>query len=235
VEDYKRWLLDVCNEAVQEYRELFSEEEGNDETQSDYKTIKLYAINTIAPLSDDHSNQYIRDAIHRNMLSAYLQIIKDNLLTDHIRKADRKVQQTIIESISSASINPAIMIGGNDIFWMEKDKNQLRDYLERHGITTIRDLYCRDEYFFIDPSQTRVDFCRFNVVIRDLTFSEIMNSCEMDEEGKILYNVTNDIYLPFEKEEIVDHMHRTRKMIEIYADLLNNTGEITAGLHFVVE
>ena len=233
--EYKNWLLKVCNEAVQEYQELFNTTDTNGETCSNKKTIRLFAINTMAPLSEDHSNRYIRDSIRRNMLSAFLKIIKNNLLTEHIKKNERKVQQTMIDLLTSNTVVPVILIGGNDVFWMEENKNQLREYLDSHGIKTIRDLYCRDEYYFIDPSITAVTICNFRVVVRNLTLEEIMDNCEVDEEGNILYNVTNDLYLPFEKEELVKHLHRTRKIIEIYADIANDSKDTTAGLHFIIE
>lgn len=234
VDEYKSWLLNVCNETVQEYHELFSNEDNND-TCSNNKTVRLFAINTMAPLSEDHANRYIRDSIRRNILSVYLKIIKNNLLTEHINKNERKVQQTMIDLLESNTVDPVIMIGGNDVFWMEENKNQLREYLDNHDIRTIKDFYCRDEFFFIAPLLSAVNICNFRVVVRDLTLEEIMNDCEVDEEGNILYNVTNDLYLPFEKEELIKHLHRTRKIIEIYADMTNDSEGTTAGLHFIIE
>ena len=49
--------------------------------------------------------------------------------------------------------------------------------------------------------------------INRYSISAIVNNIE------VLYNVTNDIYIPFEKTELIKHVHRTYKKAEIYIDI----------------
>ena len=34
-----------------------------------------------------------------------------------------------------------------------------------------------------------------------------------------MYNVTNDIYIPFEKAELTEHVHRIKKKAKIYVEI----------------
>ena len=59
-----------------------------------------------------------------------------------------------------------------------------------------------------------------------------MDSCKKDDDGNLLYNVTNDIYLPFEQNELFEHIQRIRRMIEVNVILINDTGSKKVGVHF---
>ena len=41
--------------------------------------------------------------------------------------------------------------------------------------------------------------------------------CRTNEKGEIEFNVTNDIYIPFERDELIEHVHRIRKKVFLYA------------------
>ena len=149
-----------------------------------------------------------------------------------IDKCDKICQQSMIDIIEIHDLNPNTMMGTKDVFWEEEYRTLLKEYLEQKGIKKESLLNIPNEFFFIDVPLTDIRISGFEVIIRELTPDEIMDSCKKDDDGNLLYNVTNDIYLPFEQNELFEHIQRIRRMIEVNVILINDTGSKKVGVHF---
>lgn len=76
-----------------------------------------------------------------------------------------------------------------------------------------------NEIYLLDSNL--IHFKLSNIVIKFQDYSEDdfdLIGVKLKNE-KYLYNIANDIYIPFEHEELIEHIHRTRKNIMIYADI----------------
>lgn len=62
-----------------------------------------------------------------------------------------------------------------------------------------------------------------------------MVDCRDDDKGDVFYNVANDIYLPFGKDELFEHIRKTRRIVEVYANFSHKAAAKEVGLHFKIE
>ena len=76
--------------------------------------------------------------------------------------------------------------------------------------------YC----FMLEGSKIEFEYSNVRVEFEDLTWDQIEKRyCKKAEDGIILFNVTNDIYIPLEKSEIIDYINKTEKLLKIYVDI----------------
>ena len=235
IEDYKSLLLDFCEEAKEEYKELFRFVDANGGNLSNKQTIKFASINSIKPMNQEYSNRVLKDGIKQQIIRVYLHLIDGGLLKKSVDGKNGSIQQAIVDSVNSSGINPSTVFGSRFVFWLEENRTLLKDYIEEQKIKQISVSGLPQEYFFVDVSLTNVSICDFKVKVRDLTSEEIMDRCEVNDRGELLYNVTNNLILPFTKEDLFNHIRRTMKIVEIYMDVVSDKTGDKGGLHIIVD
>ena len=64
---------------------------------------------------------------------------------------------------------------------------------------------------------------------------EILKHCKRDQDGNLCYNITNDIFIPFAENEVIEYVQNTQKIITVDVDIAYRiTGEkIGAGFQIV--
>lgn len=235
IENYKKTLLGYCIEAKEEYKNLFHSV-GKIETKKDnIQTIPLASFSVITPISEDYSNQVIRKGIKQMLPKAYLSLVGNNLQKRTVVKDNKAIQQTVIDYVNESCNNLNVVLGSRFIFWLEENRTLLKDYLSQNSIESISVPGLQNEYFFIDTSLTDISICDFTIKIREYTQEEIIKSCETDDNGDLLYNVTNDIVIPFEQTDLFDYFRRTARIVEICVDLCNKTNHSNIGLQVTIE
>lgn len=130
IEDYRKSLLRCCHEAKNSLKGFFHEQEIDDK-DNNTETVLILRYNTISPLSENFLNSTISNIIKRNLLWAYLSVLEKRLLHETISKKKKCSQKTMIDLIKIRQINPTVMIGTKDVFWEEKPRTLLKEYLEK--------------------------------------------------------------------------------------------------------
>lgn len=233
--DYKKILLSYCKEAAEEYQDLFHSGEKGTKNSENIQTIKLASFIANTPLSQEYSNRIIKKGIKQQLLLIYLYLIRDKLLQQNINGTNKNVQPKIISSVKGSCINPNTVFGSRFVFWLEENKSLLKDFLDNRMIKQVSTSGIPNEYYFVDTSLTNVSVCDFKIQIRDITPEEITDSCKVGENGELLYNVTNDLSIPFSKPDLFEHIRRTMKFVSIYVDVANNTDMDKIGLHITID
>ena len=64
----------------------------------------------------------------------------------------------------------------------------------------------------------------------------ILAHCEMREDGKYLLNITNDIFIPFSRDDLIKHVHDTEKVLTLSADIKYRirADKVGAGIEIVM-
>ena len=75
------------------------------------------------------------------------------------------------------------------------------------------------------------------IEFNDLTQKEIEQMCKKTDDGKLEFKVSNDIYIPFERDELEQHVHRIRKKIRLYATIKSclKSNKVGAGINVIFE
>ena len=94
----------------------------------------------------------------------------------------------------------------------------------------VRDESTNDIVFAIDERLLYVNHLSIEIRVDTLTDKEILDSAEL-RDGKYFYTVTNDIKLPYEKEELIEHVSKLRRIVRAritcdygYSNDSNNIG-----------
>lgn len=65
----------------------------------------------------------------------------------------------------------------------------------------------------IDNNKILVNSIDCEVNIKDINNEDKIAGLKKNEEGQLLYNITNDIYIPFEEKELKEFIRSTEKEI----------------------
>ena len=90
-------------------------------------------------------------------------------------------------------------------------------------------------YFILDGRAIEFSVSNIQVKYKDVSSDEILKNCKRGQDGKLQYNITNDIYIPFEENEVIEYVRNTQKVITVDVDIAYRiTGEkIGAGFQIV--
>lgn len=160
---------------------------------------------------------YLKD-LHNKIIFTFLRIYHDNIIFKKLKYTNRNKQEHLISLVNDNNISPNIVIGQERKFWNEEDKDVLSKFtqnMERIDFPNGHN-YC----FMLDGSKIEFEYSNVRVEFEDLTWEQIEERyCKKTEDGAILFNVTNDIYIPLEKSEIIDYINKTEKLLKIDVDV----------------
>ena len=186
-------------------------------------------------IREETVHSVVRDHMNGNIMTLFLHRFLDQLDFSEIKYDRRDKQQFLIDKVNALGIQSDTVIGNRDNFWGENDRNLLQKYTSNMRRLEYPSGY--NTYFIIDSK--RVAFTVENVAIdfSNEPEKDILERCEMCEDGRYLYNITNDIYIPFTKDELVSYIHNTEKVITVVADLKYRarTNKVGAGIEIVTE
>ena len=160
---------------------------------------------------------YLKD-LHNKIILSFLETYYDNIVFKEVKYTNRNKQEYLISLVNDNNVSPNIVVGQERKFWNEEDKeilNRFTQDMERIDFPNGHN-YC----FMLDGSKIEFEYLNVRIEFEDLTWEQIEDRyCKKNEDGTILFNVTNDIYIPFEKSEIIDYINKTEKLLKIYADI----------------
>lgn len=204
--------------TVNENKYLF--DEYNAENEEEYTTSKIHLCTWCLPSSmicDEKLDNYLVSNIRTSLIRAYLHTIKNSVSVQKVKYNCRKMQETLIGLIEIRKINGDTYIGNRDVFWAEEDKDKLSRFVE--GMKKIPYADGNNNFYIIDHRLVHCGFSDFEVKLEDLSQQEIDSMCKINEKGEIEFNVANDIYIPFEQEELIEHVRRIRKKVSLCANI----------------
>lgn len=168
-------------------------------------------------INDSKIDDYIDGFIHSGIINAYIYALGSTLSIVRMNYDDKTKQETLLKLISDLEINTDTFIGNHDVFWGEENKYLLKKYIEDKKQIRFPEGY--NNFYIIDHKLVHCNLSDFSVEFSDLSKKDIEEMCKTDETGKLMYNVTNDIYIPFDQNELEEHIHRIRKKIRLYAQI----------------
>ena len=209
-------LRKIFIEKVSENSYLF--EESSASVTEEYTTSKICLGEWSLPSSmicDENRDNFFVRFIHSSIIRAYIHILRNSITVEQVKYSDRTKQETLIHLIEQAEIDGDTYIGNRDVFWGESDKNQLNKYVKDMMKIPYPD--GNNNFYIINHKLVHCSFSDFEIRLKDFTQQEIEEMCKTNEKGEIEFSVTKDIYIPFERDELIEHVHRIRKKVFLYA------------------
>ena len=234
IESYAQEFKLICEKVVKNNSMLYSDKQICDEDDVMYKSIKLFVGNFDVPIEKFHYN-FIENHLLHCLIHLYIDLVKDKTDSSVIQCNNNDVQKQIIETLGKQNIKYNIMLGNKVTFFREKNRNMLSEYLQNNSIIKIPFQNSNNEYYFINSAKAHIKIENINVITRDLNNKEIQNYFKTDKDNKSWFNVTNDIYIPFDYDEIINYIHKTRKVFEISIEVTYKFDNKTIGMHLIVK
>lgn len=127
-------------------------------------------------------------------------------------------QKYLINLAEAKNIQANVFIGQNRRYINEKDINLLSNYTSQMDHIHFSRGY--NYVFLLNSKFIEFKYADIRVEYRNLRWDEIEKKyCKYDENKIILFNVTNDLYIPMNRDQIINYINNTRKVIEVYANV----------------
>lgn len=200
------------------------------------KKVKLIEMNlTYHSFEDDELESFIVEVLQSAIINAFMKTIDKQIIFKEIQYDNKNKQSHLIKLVTDAGIEGNILIGNRDEFWEEEDKDILNRYTSNMHVIQYPAGY--NFYCILDSKSIEFAMENIQVEFEDLEWKYIKDKYCKEDNGKLFYNVTNDIYIPLEKSEIEQYVHNTRKRVIVYADIkyrLSND-KVGAGIQIVFD
>lgn len=74
-------------------------------------------------------------------------------------------------------------------------------------------------YFVLDSKLIEFSMSNFKVEFSDVELDELSDNIKKDESGRIEYNITNQLFVPFDESELKEYLHNIKRKVKIIADI----------------
>lgn len=195
--------------------------------------VLLYAQLPNSMIREQRVYSALSNHIEAGIMGAFLNCILGNVEFKEVESSEKTKQKCLIDMVNALSISPTIAIGHRDTFWGEEDERMLQKFTESMEHIKFSGGY--NSFFIIDGRKVEFIIHNIRVEYSDVPEDTILKKCELRDDGKYFYNITNDIYIPFEKHEVVQYVQNTEKIIKVLADITYRlpNGKIGAGIKIV--
>jgi len=159
---------------------------------------------------DAQTVEFIKEDINSQFIHCLAWMIYQKASVEKVNPDDKNMLDTFLGLVESANIELNTLIGYRK--WFHGFARQDDFALFESKMNKIRDEAANDIVFAIDDRLLYVNHVNVEITVDMLTPEEILNSAEQ-REGKYFYTVTNDIKLPYDKDELIDHVSKLRRII----------------------
>lgn len=189
-----------------------------EEPVDDYKTatITMGVFNLLTLFMDKYFDEdFFRRSLYKCSISALLDLLKDHMNLKEIKVGDEHKLDSFFTLFDPAAVD--MVIGNGEEYYGDAAMANYHAFLDNKiHLPEADDFMC---LYALQTSLANISIERIHIELRDYTFEEILQGRATDDDGNFLYNVTNDIYLPFLKEELIPHIKNTRKRLTISIDV----------------
>lgn len=205
----------ICNETMNPFK--FYNEDLNSPFFTYSKIIVYRDIVSYYVFDEKTFDKYIRNNLITEFITIFLNKIIENIEYKKLFYNDKYKQKTIIDLAKDTGINANIAIGNREEFWEEKDTFILKNYTE--NMKRIKYPGGYNYFFLLDSSLIEFSMEDIEIKYDDLSWDDYKNKCKEIDSENVLYNVTNDIYIPFSKDELKEYINNTEQLITVYANI----------------
>ena len=190
----------------------------NQEVKSNENVLITYW--TVESICFDRS-RYVKNDIENTMaefIGYFLNKMVEKIEYRNVDYKNSEKQKYLINLAEAENIQANVFIGQNMRYTNEKDINLLSNYTSQ-----MNHIYFSKGYnyaFLLNSKFIEFKYADIRVEYRNLRWDEIERKyCKYDENKNVLFNVTNDLYIPMNRDQIINYINNTRKVIEVYANV----------------
>lgn len=175
----------------------------------------LRVITYTVHLNDE--NEYIRKNMSISLVEVIKHLIDKKVTYKEIFYNNKEMLNEFFLLVESSDIQVDTLVGYRNYFYgmeRQEDFKILESKMNQIKVDGINNIVLA-----IDSSSFFLNLIDVEVRIDKLTEEEMLQDATLNDEGKYLHNITNDIYLPFEKEELIEYLSSAKRIIKISLNL----------------
>ena len=189
-----------------------------EKNMSDYKSSKdvvIYRENIRLDLLNEYTEIDTYAII--SFVTKLIDVIRESLLIDSVKRDDNTMLDIFLNLIENLGFQVDTLIGYRDFFFNFNKENEFNNF--EMGIQhKIKFKGGQNLLFALDHSKLFLDVCNLDISLNNPNTEEILNKLDKNDEGQFLFHETNDIFLPFEKEQLINHLNKTQRELVIAID-----------------
>ena len=144
-------------------------------------------------------------------------------------------EQYLVDTIAQNAIDVDVVVGDKNKKWNEDDKTLLFNVIQT--ASELRFPHMNNYYFVLDSKLIEFSMSNFKVEFSDVELDELSDNIKKDESGRIEYNITNQLFVPFDEAELKEYLHNIKRKVKITADIKYRISKdcVGAGISIVVD
>lgn len=180
-------------------------------------------------------SSYFVDSIQQYLGACFLNTIFQWLKHEKFSYKNRNKQQYLVDTIAQNKIDVDIVVGDKNKKWNEDDKTLLFNVIQT--ATELRFPHMNNYYFVLDSKLIEFSMSNFKVEFSDVELEELADNIKRDESGRIEYNITNQLFVPFDEAELKEYLHNIKRKVKITADIKYRISKdcVGAGISIVID
>lgn len=216
-----------CMQTVTSYAaSQFSSFTFNNDTSDDEESPRIRKKNNVTILKSvvpsflfkkEEYSSYFVDSIQQNMGACFLNTILPWIKHKVFSYKDRNKQQYLVETITQNGISFDTVVGEKNKKWNEDNKTLLFNVIQT--ASELRFPRMNNFYFVFDSKLVEFSMSNFKVEFADVELDELSDDIRKDESGQIEYNITNQLFVPFDEPELKEYLHNISRKVIITADI----------------
>lgn len=168
-------------------------------------------------LTDSEIEGRIFDLINTYFVRSIINLTYQHLKMKDVKFDDKSMLDALFNAIESVGFIPNTIIGYRNWFFGESKAEDFKQF-EKDKIK-IQSNGCKNVIITIQSERFYFNIKQLNIKITKLSLDECSEKIKQDEVGNYQYNVTNDIYLPFKKNELIQYLADSKCRILVDADV----------------
>jgi len=211
-------------------------EDNNASSIIEKKDVTFFS--TIVPsllFNKEEFASYFVDLIQQEIGVCFLKTILPWVKYEKLSYKNRNKQQYLVDALAENGINCDIVIGDKNKRWNEDNKTLLLNVIS--NASELRFPRMNNYYFVLDSNYIEFSMENFKVTFADVGLDELSESLRKDESGQMEYNITNQLFIPFEEAELKEYLHNIKRKVKITADIKYRISKdcVGAGISIVVD
>lgn len=178
---------------------------------------------------------YFVDLIQQNMGICFLNTISPWIKHEEFSYKNKSKQQYLVDIISENEIDVDTVIGDKKKRWNEDNQTLLFDVIS--SASELIFPHMNNLYFVLDSKLIEFSMDNFKVEFSDVELDELSKKCRKNESGQIEYNITNQLFVPFDESELKEYLHNIKRKVKIKADIKYRISKecVGAGISITVD
>lgn len=179
---------------------------------------EIIRVNTFtAFLTERYELEYLLKEAKNQLVRIICYVIRDKVISERVSIKNKNMLEVFFELVNKVDIDLDTLIGYRNWFYGKQSQEDFQMFESK--MKKVKADGINDRVFAVNRSCLFIELEDVDVNIDNLTEQEMIESARIDEHGKYLYNITNDIFLPFEKEELIEYLSNARKIVKVSFDI----------------